>query len=691
MADNNINANESMLKVAQININSLVSVKKRTEFELFLKEYKPQIVLISETHLSSKHRVNFNGYKMYREDRVNGSGGGTAICICDDIDCEFIPKPKDIESLESCSVKVNLENNRQIVFSAIYRRPIIKIKCDDLSRLLKINKESDFMIAGDFNAHNPLWGSDKVCTNGRLINEWFDENKNTFKAIIKSPKNPTCSSNKKGTFIDFVIISENLRIANSDINGKIPSAEIFSDHSVIFTNICCDKIKKCEPMKIKNFKKTNWKKFNEFIDKRISEINIPIHSNIDGKAIDEISENIENIFKEAIKRFVPEIEVHSSNIELSSKSLALIQEKKRLMRKKFRNRNNEHSVTIKSQIKLINQLLLQSISKDYSIWWKQRITKIKPDNNLFKNIKKISKYKSQNAMPHTLSNSDSSETYISNEQKCDAFAKARQLTASNISAIEDEVKNINQLYEQCEPIVNFTHDMPADFKENPSNQMNINDNLRNKFIDSREIRQIIKSRNNKKSSGCDNMPNYALKKLSALTIYWLAVFLNHVTNMQHIPENWKFALITPIPKQGKNINIVENWRSISQLPTLSKCYEKFLDTKIRDFCNAMNLLDPYQFGFQPGNSTVHAIAKIINDISRGLNEKKPTLAVLIDLQAAFDVIWHDGLIYKLHKFKFDPFIIRLVKNFLKNRKFAVTINKKMSNIKNIVAGTPKAV
>lgn len=92
-------------------------------------------------------------------------------------------------------------------------------------------------------------------------------------------------------------------------------------------------------------------------------------------------------------------------------------------------------------------------------------------------------------MPHTLSNSD-------NEQKCDTFAnqfaKAHQLTTSNISAIEDEVKHINQLYEQCEPIVNFTHDMPADFKENSSNQININDNLRSKFIDSREIRQIIK-------------------------------------------------------------------------------------------------------------------------------------------------------------------------------------------------------
>lgn len=367
------------------------------------------------------------------------------------------------------------------------------------------------------------------------------------------------------------------------------------------------------------------------------------------------------------------------------------------MRKKFRNRNNEHNAVICSQIKLIDRLLVQSISSDYREWWKHRITNIKPDNNLFKNIKKISKYKSQNAMPHTLFNSDSTESYTSCKEKCDAFAhqfaKAHQLTKSNISCIENEVKIISALYENGEPIVAFSRTLPADFKETENHQ-NINEPTRKKFINSSELRQIIKSRNNKKSSGNDCMPNYALKKLSATTIYWLVVLFNHITNIQHIPENWKFARITnlpesPIPKQNKNINTVENWRSISQLPTLSKCYEKVLDNQLREFCTASNLLDPYQFGFQPGCSTVHAIAKIVNDISKGLNMNKPTLAVLIDLQAAFDVLWHDGLVYKLHKFKFEPHIIRLIKNFLRNRKFAVTINNSISNIKNIVAGTPQ--
>lgn len=171
MADESQSVNEKLLRVAQVNINSLVSAKKRIEFEQFLKKYEPHIVLISETHLNSKHKVNFNEYKLYRSDRNVCGGGGTAICISDFIDSEYIQQPNGIESIESCSVKINLENNKRMIFSAVYRRPTNKIKCDDLTLLLKIDKNADHMIAGDFNAQSVLWGGDKTGTNGRLIDE----------------------------------------------------------------------------------------------------------------------------------------------------------------------------------------------------------------------------------------------------------------------------------------------------------------------------------------------------------------------------------------------------------------------------------------------------------------------------------------------------------------------------------------
>lgn len=74
---------------------------------------------------------------------------------------------------------------------------------------------------------------------------------------------------------------------------------------------------------------------------------------------------IENIFKSAVEKFVPEIRLSCNKIELSKKSQNILREKKRLMRKKYRNRNNANLSQMKSQLKLVNQMLINSISNDY--------------------------------------------------------------------------------------------------------------------------------------------------------------------------------------------------------------------------------------------------------------------------------------------------------------------------------------
>lgn len=678
------------LNVAIVNVYSLVSIAKRVQFDNFLKKYKPHIVLISETHLKNKHKVNFDGYSMFRNDRTNAGRGGTAVCVSNKIKCEHLSAPLNVKSIESCSVKIFSEDSA-IIFSSIYRRPISKIIENDLNELINIDRNAQFVIGGDFNAHSPLWGSSTTCSNGRLVTDWFKINKRKFNMTIKQSKEPTCSVSSAGSYVDFAIVSDNFHVTNCDELNKLPSKNIFSNHAVIFMNLNCDKVKLREPTKIKIFKKTDWKRFNAFIDESIIDVKIPINCNMTQRSIDEVCLKIENIFAKAIKTFVPEVAISSTTVELSRKSLNLLNEKKRLMRKKYRNRDNENINSIKSQLKLLNQLLVESISNDYSAWWTSRIKNIKPDNNLFKNIKLISNYKRLNAAPNKLYNSDKSESFSTNNEKCEAwashFAKSHELTHSNESTVDDEVARVYGYYANDEPLVIFSDDLPADFKQRKGTT--VDENVSKKFASVEDIKSIIKSRNNKKSSGIDNMPNFALKKLSLTTVYWITVLFNHITNTQHFPTNWKTASVTPILKPGKNTEFVSSWRPISQLPTLSKCYEKLIDLRIRKFCVQNNIIDSHQFGFQAGCSTLHAIAKIVTDISNGLNKGRPTIAVLIDLQSAFDVIWQNGLIYKLHQMKFEPDLIRIVKNFLRDRKFFVKFNDQKSATKKIVAGTPQ--
>jgi len=63
--------------------------------------------------------------------------------------------------------------------------------------------------------------------------------------------------------------------------------------------------------------------------------------------------------------------------------------------------------------------------------------------------------------------------------------------------------------------------------------------------------------------------------------------------------------------------------------------------------------------------------------------------ILLDLQKAFDSIWHRGLLYKLHLIKIPDYIIRIMRSYLKDRKFIVSFNGAKSTSYNANAGVPQ--
>lgn len=58
----------------------------------------------------------------------------------------------------------------------------------------------------------------------------------------------------------------------------------------------------------------------------------------------------------------------------------------------------------------------------------------------------------------------------------------------------------------------------------------------------------------------------------------------------------------------------------------------------------------------------------------------------MNIEKAFDSIWHDGVIYKLIKMNLPTYLIRIINAFIRNREFAVYINQCASNPIQINAG-----
>lgn len=292
----------SELKVIQLNINSIISLAKRTEFEIFIKQNTPHIVLLSETKLNKVHKLNINGYTTLRNDRTKNKGGGTAILYTENLKCEQIQTPKNITSFECCICKLSLHNGKNIIIASIYKPPteivnknpkLIKIIPHELNNIFSLDKNAYYLIGGDFNSKHTDWNNNTNCTNGKIISNWYETHKHIYNISIYTAKNPTCMRSSTGSHIDFGFISSELNLTDT-ANKKQLKSELFSDHSAIFIPIQITPQKQ-ETTYIKNYRKARWSLIKKYVESEISKINIPTEKNLNRQEIDFYIHEINNI------------------------------------------------------------------------------------------------------------------------------------------------------------------------------------------------------------------------------------------------------------------------------------------------------------------------------------------------------------------------------------------------------------
>lgn len=396
--------NMNEFKLIQVNINSLISKAKRAEFNQFLIKHKPDIVMLSETKLKPRHNISFSGYKVIRNDRETeaeeNNGGGTAILYKHDLECEPTTTPSSITTFECSITKLKLKNNKNLIIASIYKPPtelinkkivLIKIKAQEINNIFSIDKNAYCIIGGDFNSKHTAWNNKTNCINGNNIYHWYETFRHSHDIQIYTSKKPTCKRSIDGTNIDFGFISKSLTIIDSTSSLHLPS-QLITDHAAIFLNIKIESQIK-PPILIKNYKSAKWTQLKNYIENELNKFTIPTTHNITEQEINTITTKLNEIYNKAIDTYIPNIEIRNCEITLSNQTLALIKEEKKLLRKKHRNRLSANYNKINSDLKIINCMIFNSIKTDYSKQMEQTIKNVCVDNNVFKNIKKITTYK----------------------------------------------------------------------------------------------------------------------------------------------------------------------------------------------------------------------------------------------------------------------------------------------------------
>lgn len=716
------------INIASINVNSIIANYRRLEFLEFLKKHKHDIILLSETKLNSKHKIQFQNYTIIRTDRPNSQqGGGTAIVIRKDIPFEIITYPSSSGNhiIEFTIIKIRMSSTKKLYIISVYAtndsRALFLTELDQLFERLRLQQANTYYImAGDFNARRKIWGDRANNQRGRYFAQWEVKQGDKFKTKILTPSQATFYP--AHTFLDICLIDARLKLLNH-VDDKLRTLPYDSDHAALSLVIQLDNdhITRINPNDTQlrlNYKSTNWKKFTGKLDNSFTTI-IPDNQNLSINEINNYLSHISEIIMNTINTTVPRIAPRDNLLKYLNSKIKRFQRNKAALVSLLHTLHitdptsrNDTTKKAKAALRATREKIRLEFQRVTEKYWSNQIKKIDYRNSdtFFPNINRLLRAKQWSGIDNIhINNNDldiinRSECNITELQSEDdkliftttadklniigAFYETinspRPLnTGTRIAALAtataSQIKNnLNNIRHNNQTITNFSDN-------NKATSPDENHNIHNPFCNIASVSKILKYLPNKTSSGLDNIPPIVLKHLPIKITRALTILFNNSINNYYFPSNWKRAKVLPILKKNKNANDPSSYRPISLTPSLSKVYEAIINTKISNHCNSNNIIPDLQFGFRYRHSTTHAIHKLLSDLNKWVGRSQIVGAALLDLEKAFDSVWLDGLLYKLKKKNFPDWLTFIIWDMISGKTFVTwdgtNISSKIFDIK----------
>jgi hypothetical protein len=188
------------------------------------------------------------------------------------------------------------------------------------------------------------------------------------------------------------------------------------------------------------------------------------------------------------------------------------------------------------------------------------------------------------------------------------------------------------------------------------------------------------------AAGYDNTLPEFLKHLGPKALSWLTTFYTRVIQEKTMPRAWRQAKIIAIPKPGKDLTKAASYRPISLLSVCFKVLEPLILQRINPILE--QTINVEQAGFRRGRSTCDQVLALTTFIENGFQENLKAGTVFLDLTAAYDTVWHAGLLLKLSRV-LPRWVVEIIALFLRDRRFRVHMGEACSSWRRQSNGLPQ--
>ena len=477
---------------------------------------------------------------------------------------------------------------------------------------------------------------------------------------------PTRFTDESVTLIDHIFI----RLPKSKINNEVTAGNLIcdiSDHLPNFSIINLNFNKNCNRPYIRLFNKTNISKFKANIENDLAELISSLNDPAQSSDINTHYNNLESKLHMILNKYFPLVRMSRKKFDdkdwITEGIKKAIKHRNNLFHIQLKCKTNENITKWKTYRNQLTKIIKDTQTRFYQNLIQEHSNSSIGLWKVFGDI--LSKNKNKNCKINQIK----INTRVTNDPK--EIAEAFNKFFCNIGP--DLAKHFN----------NYNNNEHINYLGTSSNQ-----SMYMTKTNTLEVSKLISNLDPKKSPGHDGFSSKYLKLCAPFISNILAIIFNKSITEGVFPDSLKIARVSPIHKKGE-ITDPSNYRPISVLSLINKVFEKIVHKRLYSYLTKFNLIYRYQYGFQEGYSTMHALVEATDMIKDAIDKKLLTCGLFIDLSKAFDTVDHKILLDKLFHYGIRGNVYNFFSSYLSNRKQFVRVNEVNSNLENITCGVPQ--
>ena len=142
-------------------------------------------------------------------------------------------------------------------------------------------------------------------------------------------------------------------------------------------------------------------------------------------------------------------------------------------------------------------------------------------------------------------------------------------------------------------------------------------------------------------------------------------------------------------KPDKPTTLTTSYRPINLISSIMKLFERVIEQRLRPHLEHVGFINKHQSGFRKAKSTDDHLFRLSQSIMKSFHRGEHVVAAFLDVEKAFDNVWHNGLRYKIFQLGLPTKMTRWLSDFLVGRLIQVNVNSFLSNQINPKAGVPQ--